>query len=139
MARAPAPSFARARTTGWCAHRSATRSTDGRSVKSKGARGCCRLTAALRPSRSSAVIAEEPRLPVEQCQQANRKACSDRVRRSKLHCRPLLHKLVSQKSVAGPENKSGIMPRGHSVTHAEKPHAVCKMVLALPHILLRAP
>jgi len=85
------------------------------------------------------MIAGNPSLPQGQRQQANRKACSDRFRHSKPHRRLQHHNLVSRKNVVGPENKLQITPLGHSVTHAEKLHAVCKMVLALPHILLRSP
>src|SRR5437899_2761363 len=139
MARVLVRSFARARTRNWCAHRSATRSMDGRSVKSKDARWCCRLTVASPPSRSSAMIAGNPSLPEGQRLQANRKICSDRFRHSKPHRRLQYNNLVSRENVVGLENKLRITPPGHSVTHAEKLHAVSKMVLALPHILLRSP
>src|SRR5256714_15186376 len=139
MARAPAPSFARALTRNWCAHRSATRSMDGKSVKSKDARWCCRLTAASPPSRSSAMIAGNRKLPEGRCRQASRKICSDRPRHSKLHRRLQYHNPLSRENVDGLGSKLRITPLGHSVTHAEKLSAVCKMVLASPHILLRAP
>jgi hypothetical protein len=71
--------------------------------------------------------------------QASRKICSGRPRHSKLYRRLQYHNPLSRENVDGLGSKLRITPRGHSVTHVEKLSAVCKMVLALPHILLRAP
>src|SRR4029453_12195700 len=139
MARVPALSFARARTRNWCARRSAMRSMDGRSAKSKDARWCCRLTVASPPSRSSAMIAGNRNLPEGQHQQANPKTCSDRITHSKFQRRLPHRNPVSRKNVDDLESKLWRRLLRHNVTHAEKSSVACKMVLALPHILRRSP
>src|SRR5258705_12909926 len=103
---------------------------DGRSVKSKDARWCCRLTVASPPSRSSAMIVGNPSPPADQRQQANRKICNDRKRHSKFLRRPPHHSPVSRENVDGLESRLRLTLLRHIVTHAEKSSAASKMVLA---------
>src|SRR6188768_3050790 len=135
MVRVHVPSFVQARTRNWYAHRSATRSMAGRSARSKDARWYCRLTVASPPSRSSVMIAGNRNLPEDRHQQANRKTCSDRITHSKFQRRPLHRNPGSRKNVDGLESKLRLELLRHNVTQAEKSSALCKMVLALPHML----
>src|SRR6476620_5110087 len=139
MVRAHVPSSAQVRTRNWYAHRSATRSMAGRSARSKDARWYCRLTAASPPSRSSVTSAGNRNLPEEQRRLATRKIRSDKCRHNKLHRSQPHNNPVSRKNVGGRESKPPLTLLRHIVTHAEKSPAVCKMVLALPHILPLSP
>jgi hypothetical protein len=75
----------------------------------------------------------------DQRQLVNRRIRNDRCRHSKLRRRQPQHNPVSRKNVDGLESKLRLILLRHIVTHAEKLSAVSKMVLALPHILLRTP
>jgi hypothetical protein len=85
------------------------------------------------------MIAGNRSLPEDQHQQASREICNDRKRRSKLRRRLPHHSPVSRENADGLESKLPLTLLRHIVTHAEKLSTVSKMVLALPHILLRSP
>src|SRR4029434_4144316 len=108
-----------------------------RSVKSKDARWCCRLTVASPPSRSSAMIAGNRNLPEGQHQQANQKTASDSIPHSKFQRRPPHRNPVSRKNVDDLESKLWRRLLRHNVTHAEKSSVACKMLVRVTPVLWR--